>query len=83
MTINSYMLTSGAKDALSNALSKDTGVFRNSSFYEKMVNRSLKLPSPPRPGPKLNIESWESVENDNIVPFVLLQIMHFFRPLES
>ena len=56
MTINSYMLTSGAKDALSNALSKDAGVFRNSSFYEKMVNRSLKLP-PPKPLPKLNIES--------------------------
>ena len=49
----------------------DGGVFRNSSFYEKMVNNSLNLP-PPKPMPKLNIESWELLENDEAVPFVFM-----------
>ena len=30
-----------------------------------MVNNSLNLP-PPRPLPKLNIESWEPLENDDV-----------------
>ena len=47
----------------------DGGVFRNSSFYKKMVHDSLNLP-PPRPLPKLNIEFWEPLENDDVVPFV-------------
>ena len=47
----------------------DGGVFRNSSFYEKMVNNSLNLPPPTTP-PKLYIESWEPLENDDVVPFL-------------
>ena len=54
----------------------DGGIFRNSSFYEKMVNNSLNLPLP-RPLPKLNIESWEPLENDDAILLFLLQIMHF------
>ena len=49
----------------------DGGVFRNSSSYEKMVNNSLSL-TPPRPLPKLNIESWEPLENNDIIPFVIV-----------
>ena len=49
----------------------DGGVFRNSSFYEKMVNNSLNLP-PPRTLPKLCIESWEPLENDDVVPFLFV-----------
>ena len=36
-----------------------------------MVNSSLNLP-PPRPQPKLNIQSWEPLENDDVVPFVFV-----------
>ena len=49
----------------------DGGVFRNSSFNEKMVNNSLYLP-PPRLLPKFNIESWETLENDDVVYFVFV-----------
>ena len=49
----------------------DGGVFRYSSFDETMVNSSLNLP-PPRPLPKINIESWEPLENDDKVPFVFV-----------
>ena len=36
-----------------------------------MVNNSLNLP-PPRPLPKLNIESWKTLENDDVAPFVFV-----------
>ena len=36
-----------------------------------MVNNSLNLP-PSKPLPKLNIESWKLLENDDAVPFVFL-----------
>ena len=36
-----------------------------------MVNNSLNLP-PPRPLPKLNIESWKPLENDGVVPFIFV-----------
>ena len=36
-----------------------------------MVNNSLNLP-PPRPLPKLNVESWEPLGNDDVVPFVFV-----------
>ena len=36
-----------------------------------MVHDSLNLP-PPRPLPKLNTESWEPLENDDVVPFVFV-----------
>ena len=36
-----------------------------------MVNSSLNLP-PLKPQPKLNIQSWERLENDDVVPFVFV-----------
>ena len=49
----------------------DDGVFRNSFFYEKMVNNCLNLP-PLVPLSKSNIESWEPLENDDVIPFLFV-----------